>query len=183
MGCIGVLALCQSVRANDWDRALYGGLMGGAVGAIVGHNSGMRTEVAVPVFAATGALLGYASDGRHDDYDDVGYCNRHGDPYSYSAYPRYGYGPYRYRDYDMPRYHEPKAPKAPKKPLPYQMVAPANLTPGVDLVRVPMAMPNGTSVDITLIRMPDHYVGPHGETYKDLPTGDILAAEYLPKAK
>ena len=82
-----LLAGAAWADSDDWWQ---GALIGGALGAIVGHNShDIDTAVAIPAFAAAGALLGYGNDRGWFDYDgDYGYG--YGDwhrPYRY--YDRY----------------------------------------------------------------------------------------------
>ena len=177
------MALCPGVRAdNDWDDALYGGLMGAAIGAIVGHNSDMSSEVAIPLFAGLGALAGYSYDsdrgssrGRYYGSDD----NRgYSDPgYRYQSFP-YSYRPHLYAP---TAYRHHAKPAKVKKPTPAELTRPHNLTPGVELVSVPLSLPSGTSFALRLVKLPDRYIGPQGETYAELPSAEVLAARYQPK--
>lgn len=194
---VAMLALPLAGRADDWDGALRGGLLGAAIGAIVGHNSDdISSSVAVPAFAAAGALLGYVWD-QNDwggGYDNDGY--HHNDyPYRYSpygygygnAYGRYGYGSgygyNRYDDYRRPVYRRPDSrdeSRSRKRGPSVTGLGNHNLQPGVELVSVPMPLPGGHMVDIKLIRLAQGYVGPQGEHYDELPDGNTLASRYYP---
>lgn len=190
-----LVVLCLAVRcasADEWDDALRGGLVGAALGAIVGHNSDMRDEFAIPAFAAAGALIGYGSgdgwwgnDHHHDGYayGDDGYWADDGWRDGWGRYhsgPRY----YRYDDVYGPRYdghhRYSKAPK-PHKPSPSELAPRHDLTPGVELVDVPITLPGGTVYNVRFIKLSNLYIGPQGETYAELPTTDMLAQRYLPK--
>ena len=193
-------ALQPAARAESWEDALRGGLLGAAVGAIVGHNSSdLDTSVAVPAFAAAGALLGYAydRDGAYYGYDP--YLGYGYDSYGYPHHRRHGYDrdwdrPYwrswRYRNRPYP-YRQPQyrvirdarpprevvvVPRAPRTPPP----DPVNRHPGVELMMVPIATSNGTPIDIRILLVNGLYIGPKGEVYEEKPTPEQLAERYRP---
>jgi hypothetical protein len=199
---LGIALFASNARA-DSDDALWGALVGGAVGVLIGENSSdIRTEHAVPALAALGALTGYAHD--RDNYYDDDWSHR-GPVYNRGRYygsNRYGSNrhAYRYNDRSGRNYnvHYPywpsqvrryspvrRAPRAvqtyPKaKKTPQQTVAPTNRHPGVTIVRVPITWPNGTTRNIRVLRLGNRYVGPQGESYETLPDSATLSERYAP---
>ena len=182
--CLLALGLvARGASADDWGNTLRGGLVGAALGAIVGHNTDLTTEFAVPAFAAVGALVGYGYD--HRSSDPYAYGNGYtSDPgYYRNGYynPRARYTSYPYRPRYANNHRRQDKPAKLKNPSPAELAPKHDLTPGVELVTVPLTLPSGTTFNLRLLKLPDHYVGPQGETYADLPTPETLAARYLPK--
>ncbi|MDA0990149.1 MAG: hypothetical protein O3A51_05295 [Verrucomicrobia bacterium] len=189
----GALTMPQA-RADSWDEALRGGLVGAAVGAIVGHNSSdLDTAVAIPAFAAAGALLGYAYDQYDGDADSRYWVS---DPYDSPRYRRhYRNRGYRYDHrssglhygypYSARRYYRVQRP-APVRPpviVPKQeapVVAPPNRHPGVTLIKIPITTAAGLTLDINVLKVGNQFVGPQAERYESLPTAEQLAERYAP---
>jgi len=183
------LVLIAGTTRADSDDWWQGALIGGALGAIVGHNShDIDTTVAIPAFAAAGALIGYGHDRgwfRHDGY--YGYYDWHR-PYRYydphSWYPRYhprGYGNYRYYP---PAYRKRSNRRRSSDSGPRHRAAPAaappDLHPGVETVKVPVTLASGLTIDLRILRVNGRFIGPRGEAYETLPTGKELAKRYVP---
>lgn len=194
---LGIALLASNGRA-DSDDALWGALVGGAVGVLIGENSSdIRTEYAAPALAALGALAGYAHDRDYDYHDDWSHrgpvynrgryygSNRHayryGDPSGLNYNVHYPYWPRQVRRYSPVR-RAPRAvqtyPKAKKNAQ--QPAASANRHPGVTIVRVPITWPNGTTRNVRILRLGNRYVGPQGEAYDTLPDSVTLSARYAP---
>lgn len=190
--------VCARVSpAESWEDALRGGLLGAAVGVIVGHNSSdLDTTVAVPAFAAAGALIGYAYNRDGVYYDNTDYW---GYDYPYTRAYRHGYGYDNWgRSYwNSPHYgYRPRA----RRYIPYRVVRnvgplretvvvprqkppqpePVNRHPGVDLITVPLTASNGLVIDVHVLVVNGRFIGPQGEHYDEKPTAETLAARYLP---
>lgn len=179
-----VYLMCAHTRADD---SLRGGLIGAAIGAIVGHNSSdINTEIAVPAFAAAGALLGSQSDRDwySPSYEPWGY--NEGRHYRYDRYHRYGHHAPGYRYY-RPRYHHrhetrPRHRAARVKKKTQRVVAKsADPHPGVRITVITVPMRNGSSIDFRILEVSGRFVGPQGENYDEMPTTDSLAGKYIPK--
>lgn len=175
---VGLVLIAGLATAGSKDT-FYGALMGAAVGAAVGHHSGdISTEVAIPAFAAVGALIGYGSD--RGWYDDDGYWGY--DPWNYGWHDDHFDRYYRYRPQRRVRAvrHSPPvvAPRRPDRRQPD--AAPTNLHPGVQLFIVPMTLSNGVAMDLRILKVNDRFIGPRGEEYESMPTADILAQRYRP---
>jgi len=182
-----VLGWTLAAEAGSGDDALWGGLMGAAVGAIVGHHSGdIRTEVAVPAFAAVGAALGYGYDrgwyGTADFHPyDSRYRGRSGWNRQYLGHDPYWGARTRVSCPQWPeRVRRVRAPDpAPPREQPRQEAPRRNLQPGVEIVRVPLQLPNGTVISTRILKVGGRYIGPQGEAYTSLPTREELAKRYL----
>ena len=177
---ISLLLLCGEAAAGSRET-FYGALMGAAVGSMVGHHSsGISTEVAIPAFAALGALAGYGYDrGWYDDdvyrvYDPWDYDYRHGDRYR----PRWHYRPRRYRARPLRPSRIVVAPRSNRSGRP--AVPAPNLHPGVKIHIVPVALGNGVSVDLRVLEVNGRFIGPQGEEYDSRPTAEVLAQKYRP---
>jgi hypothetical protein len=186
LGCVSA----RLAAAGSRDDALRGGLIGAALGAIVGNNSSdIRQEVAIPVGAALGALAGYHWNRYSGWYDD----------WSYDRWDRYRdrgwYDGYRY-DYRHPRYAPRRrssrtvyveVPVAVKSEAPSGPAGPkrdaSSLHPGISLVRIPVTMANGVTVDVRILEVNGRYVGPRGEIYRGMPTAEMLAERYFRSAQ
>ena len=177
----------SEARAGSWRRPVQGGLIGGAVGALVSRSSDIDSRVAVPAFAATGALIGY---GRERGWYSRSRSSRHAHLYAWPLYPyaymSYGYshgyygsvpvydGRSRYTHYRM------KAPTRAvarararvdstdeRQPLPERH-------PGVATESVEVTLSNGVTIAVRLVKLHDRYIGPRGETYSELPSAEML---------
>lgn len=162
------------------DRALWGALFGAATGAVVAHNvDDIDSDIAVPLGAVLGGLIGDRSDRAYRDYTYHRTARRHCRP-DYARWPtpylapplRHHYRPYHRRR--TVRRHVP--PRRAPRPTPRHV--PPDLQPGVDLVKVSILHSNGIRTDLRILRMQDRFVGPQGETYDHLPTAAELAQKY-----
>jgi hypothetical protein len=187
---IGLSLLCSDLQADD---TLRGGLIGAAMGGLVGHHSSnIDTAIAVPAFAAAGALIGSASD---DDWHvssgygwgyDCGYGR--GRDYRYGRYPRrhnYHSSHFRYhhsrsRPYRDARPQRRNAKTASKEPRPDPHPA-ANLHPGVTITHISVPMANGILLDFRILQVNGRFIGPNGDAFDDMPSVDTLARRYLPQ--
>ena len=183
------LCVCLLTCSAYADDTLRGGLIGAAIGAIVGHNSSdINSEIAVPAFAAAGALLGSAY--HHDRYASYHYASGH-DGWDYH-YPRHGYRYYpryytprhryhharRYYDRDL-RYRKRVTKIRKKKQQP--IIKPANLHPGIQITIVSVPLANGSTVDFRILETNGRFVGPKGEPYAAMPSAEALAGKYIPE--
>ena len=165
------------VPSASGDDTFRGALVGAALGAIVAHNChNISTALAVPVGALAGGLLANAADNdywRHDGYtryEPRPWWRRYG----YWDRPWYGYRDW-YDRHPRPVVVVKQAPAPKVVPPPTK---PANLHPGVDLIKIVITLSNGTSVDIPVLKVGDKFVGPQGEEYASLPTAKQLAEKY-----
>jgi hypothetical protein len=188
MRSIVISCLCVSLASSQalGDDSLRGGLIGAAIGAIVGHNSGdIDTEWAVPAFAAAGALLGseYNNDWySHSSYgydDPWYYRNPHYRHRRYHYAPRYYHHP-RHRTYREPRArrHRPQPVKKKRKSI---EVKPANVHPGIAVSIVSVSLANGSAIDFRILKINGRFVGPKGETYETMPAAEQLAEHHVPE--
>jgi len=193
-GCLIVLLTtgATGVRAESWRRPLQGGLIGGALGTLVSRSSDIDSRVAIPAFAATGALIGYGREQGWFDRSRGDYYVTYGQPYyAYAHRPHpyayrshsYAYGsgygpvyrrtaPQRYRGMApvaTARHHDAREPSRREPALP-----PVDRQPGVAVEHVAVALPNGVTVNVRLVKLHDRYVGPRGETYAERPSPDTL---------
>lgn len=189
--CMGVALLAAPVvsQANNDATTLTGALLGAAGGLIVAnHSDHISRAVAVPVGALIGGLI--AHEAQNYRWDDYGY---RWDDYGYRGYGWDHYRPgYRYRDdvwgyprYDYyGRYYRP-SPRVvvvraaePQRKARIEQPKPADLHPGVDLIKVSVPFSSGVSVDIPVLRTGGKFIGPQGEEYPSLPTTKQLAEKY-----
>jgi len=179
-----VIAVCLVLATGSATagsrETFYGALIGSAVGVMVSHHSGdISTEVAIPAFAALGALIGYGHErGWYDNdpywgYDPWG-CGWYNDYYDY----RNRYRPYRRRFRTVHPSRTVVAPRRSRSRRP--VVASPNLHPGVTMVVVPVTLSNGVSLDLRILKVNNRFVGPQGEEYESLPSADVLAQRYHP---
>lgn len=175
------LAILSTAHAGDWEDALWGGLFGGGLGALVGElDSDIDTAVSIPLFAGLGALAGYGW-GRDRGSDGSYYWGEPRDyEWRYSHWRNDWYPAYRWRGSHARRRPYRRVRKAKAPPAREKAPPPPNYHPGVELVTVPIALPNGTRVDLRIIKIGERYVGPQGEEYTSLPTSEVLAAKYAP---
>jgi uncharacterized protein YcfJ len=125
--------------------AVLGALLGAGAGVAIGeHSKHFRTEIAVPVLAVAGGLIGNYIEDQHRDHN---------------------------------RQYVAQAAVGQVLPAPNAVAVP-DLHPGIDLVKVSVALRNGTRVDIPVIRVGERYIGPQGEEYDGLPTAATLGERY-----
>jgi hypothetical protein len=167
------VCLAPRAQANN-DAEWFGAALGAGIGLIIADNShNIHPAVAIPVGAVAGGLIAHGiKEYRHRD-NGYAYDN----PY-YDAYcgPGYSRDPYD-RPYErtIMRVEQPVQARA----LSPKEAAPApNLTPGVDLVKVSIALKNGTRIDVHLWRVGNKFIGPRGEEYPTLPTAEELSRKY-----
>ena len=190
-GLLLLLAVTTGARADSWRGPLQGGLIGGAVGALISRSSEIDSRVAIPALAATGALIGYGHErGWYNRSRSDRYYIEHGWPYYTYAYSRHAY-PYGYSRHAYPYtdgfgYHRPtqrrtvivsEAPHRRPDRQPVRRDArhpPAERHPGVAVEHVNVALSNGVSVNVRLVKLHDRYVGPRGESYAERPSAEAL---------
>lgn len=176
---VTVMLIALRAAAGDaLEDTVRGGLLGAAAGALVSEFSDDddpgRT---IPFFAGLGALTGYAV--HHHSRRDWGprrhhpYGAAYGLPYLALPYAWYAsrHPGGRWRVIPAP----PPAGGVRKTPDP---VPPADRHPGVRLIPVPVSLPNGAVVPITILRLGDRYIGPRGEAYPSMPDADTLRLRY-----
>ncbi len=168
--------LAGGSQADEWRNTWQGGLIGGAVGALVSRRSDVDSRIAIPAFAATGALLGYGSDrGWFDSRRDDRYYMDYGWPYRYGSGTDYR-GRYRPTDYRrIPVVRSPSVSPSPAARLtPSEAAVAPDRHPGVIVETVAVKMPNGVTVPVRVLKLNGRYIGPRGETYSERPTADDL---------
>jgi hypothetical protein len=179
----------------DPNYTVVGAILGATAGMVIGNNvNGISMEVAVPVCAITGGVIGHHYEQHRYDYDwpnrydnDRHFnhhnqyypYNRHGRQDHYYPYERRGYDDYRYNR--TSRYYPPKtvAPQryTPKKINPQQFTAP-DPHPGIELIKVTVLNVNGIRTDVPIRKVNNQYIGPQGEIYKSLPPAETLRRKY-----
>lgn len=177
----------HAVAGDALQDAVRGGLLGAAAGALVSEFSDDDDpRYTIPFFTGLGALTGYAvHQSRRDDRYAYG-PRRHRRsfggaayglpylalPYMYYSSRRPGYE----RSFSTPTYFSKEQRPSPTRRAP----AAANRHPGVRLIPVPVSMPNGTVVPITILKLGDRFIGPRGEAYETMPDAGELRLRYYP---
>ena len=168
-----VAAVLTTGMANaGHDERLVGALLGAATGLVIAHNvHGVNPWVAAPL----GGLLGSYIADRHGR-GGYGYRGYRHQPYYWGGYDcSYGYG-YGYgyvpRETVVIRERE----RVVEQPQPVAAIADPH--PGVDLIKISILNSNGIRTDVPVLRVNGKFVGPQGEEYETLPTGEMLAKRY-----
>lgn len=195
------LILVQGARA-DPNYSVIGAILGATAGMVIGHNvDGISKEVAVPVFAITGGIIGHQFGlhrhewgryndpcGRYYDLDDCDPCSRRyrrNDAYGWRepwgrSYPRNYNGTRDHYDRRV-KYAEPRTNLGKKfalKRAESQKYELPDAHPGVNLIKVSIMNKSGIRSDVPVIRVNDQFIGPQGEVYKSLPTAEELGRRY-----
>ncbi len=190
-GLLLVAAVTTGARADSWRGPLQGGLIGGAVGALIGQSSEIDSRVAIPALAVTGALIGYGHErGWYNRSRSDRYYIEYGWPYYTYGYSRHAY-PYGYNRHAYPYtddfgYHRPtrqrtvivsEAAHGRPSRQPARRDArhpPVERHPGVAVEQVAVALSNGVTVNVRLVKLHDRYVGPRGDSYAERPSALTL---------
>ncbi len=198
---ISAVMIAARAASADPNYSVVGAILGATAGLVIGHNvDGISKEVAVPVFAITGGIIGhqyglhrnewaYRTDpcGRYYYLDDCDACGRRSRNDSYGKYDPWGRPyPRNYRSgYDRydhrSRYEEPRTKLGKKfamKKAESQRYEIPDAHPGVNLIKVSILNKSGIRSDVPVIRVNDQFIGPQGEVYKTLPTAEDLARRY-----
>jgi hypothetical protein len=176
-----------------------GAILGATAGLVIANNfDGISREIAVPICAITGGVIGheygqhrYNPDWRDRDYYDHNsryYKGNRYNPYDqYDRHDRYNrHGQWddraRFDRYDRDyRYYPRKTVTTqrytPKKIDAVQFVSP-DPHPGVDLIKVTVLNANGIRTDVPIRRINNQYIGPQGESYPSLPAAEQLRRRY-----
>jgi hypothetical protein len=185
------LLICFSLSRPafaDPNYAVIGAIFGATTGLIVGNNvDGISQEVAVPILAITGGIIGnHYQRNRYDyyynnpynnpctHYNQRGYypsyaptCNHHHNQANQNCQP--------YRQY--PQKMPPPKQSYPQRISTRQFTAP-DPHPGVELIKVTVLNVNGTRTDVPIRRVNSRYIGPQGEVYMSLPPAETLRKKY-----
>jgi hypothetical protein len=185
---IASIAAGTASAGDALQDTLRGGLLGAAAGVLVSEfRDDDDARYTIPFFTGLGALTGYAvHQSRRDDRDSYG-PRRHrrlggaayGLPYLALPYAWYTARHPAYRrhdDYSAPTRRR----QAPVPPVPPVRQPPADRHPGVRLIRVPVPLPNGSTVPVTILNLGNRFIGPRGEAYETMPDADTLRLRYTP---
>jgi hypothetical protein len=175
-----------NARAGDaLQDTVRGGLLGAAAGVLVSEfRDDDDARFTIPFFTGLGALTGYAvHQSRGDDRYSYG-PRRHrrlgGAAYGlpYLALP---YAWYTARHPSYRRHDDYSAPTRRRQaPEPSVRQPPADRHPGVRLIRVPVPLPNGSTVPVTILNLGNRFIGPRGEAYETMPDAETLRLRYTP---
>lgn len=190
------MTICRSANA-DPDYAVVGAILGATAGLVIGNNvDGFSREIAIPVCAITGGILGHQYGQHRQTWRDRYYrdrysrYDRHDGRSLYPTYDRNGrdtrYG--RWDDRDRFNRYEYGDPGYPVKTVTTERYTPKKINatqftnpdphPGVDLIKINVLNANGIRTDVPIMRINNEYIGPQGEKYKSLPTAEQLRRRY-----
>lgn len=187
-----IAALLVSLLVNrpakaDPNYSIMGAILGATAGLVIANNiDGFSREIAVPICAITGGIVGHEYGQRRYYYDWP-------DRYRYdprNQYDRFGwydrYGRWDDRDRfnrcDWDDRYYPRRTVTTQRYIPRRINAVQFVTPdpqpGVDLIKVTVLNANGIRTDVPIMRINNQYIGPQGETYKSLPAAEQLRRKY-----